>query len=115
MAPLRPVHPPGDPRPVRQDRRVGEDRLRDLARRASRSVHVHTAARFDTGPQERPHQSWARGGSSMSESTVAIVGSGIVGSLIAYLLTDLGYDVHVFEKGPDYPYPHRPQFDERVH
>jgi choline dehydrogenase-like flavoprotein len=50
----------------------------------------------------------------MSESTVAIVGSGIVGSLIAHVLTDFGYDVDVFEKGPDYPYPHRPQFEEQV-
>ncbi len=51
----------------------------------------------------------------MSESTVAIVGSGIAGSLIAHLLTDSGYDVEVFEKGPDYPYPHSPQFKEQVH
>lgn len=50
----------------------------------------------------------------MTESTVAIVGSGIAGSLIAYLLADSGYDVEVFEKGPDYPYPHSPQFREQV-
>lgn len=49
----------------------------------------------------------------MSESTVAIVGSGIVGTTIAYLLATKGYDVDVFEKGPAYPYPHYPQFRER--
>jgi choline dehydrogenase-like flavoprotein len=50
----------------------------------------------------------------MSESTVAIVGSGIAGSIMAYLLTDFGIDVDVFEKGPDYPYPHEPQCAEQV-
>jgi len=50
----------------------------------------------------------------MSQSTVAIVGSGIVGTTIAYLLTKKGYDVDVFEKGPDYPYPHTAQFREQV-
>ena len=50
----------------------------------------------------------------MSQSTVAIVGSGIAGVTIAYLLANKGYDVEIFEKGPDYPYPHLPQFRERV-
>ncbi len=50
----------------------------------------------------------------MSESTVAIVGSGIVGTTLAYLLTRNGYDVAVFEKGPDYPYPHGTQFREQI-
>jgi len=48
----------------------------------------------------------------MTQSTVAIVGSGVAGSLIAYQLTRRGYDVEVFEKGPDYPYPHLPQFQD---
>jgi glucose dehydrogenase len=50
----------------------------------------------------------------MSHSTVAIVGSGIVGTTMAYLLTSKGYDVDIFEKGPEYPYPHLPQFRERI-
>jgi len=50
----------------------------------------------------------------MSESTVAIVGSGVAGSILAYLLTDFGVDVDVFEKGPDYPYPHELQCAEQV-
>ena len=51
----------------------------------------------------------------MSESTITIVGSGIVGATLAYLLTKQGYQVTVFEKGPVYPYPHVPQFQEQVH
>ena len=50
----------------------------------------------------------------MTESTVAIIGSGIVGATIAYHLTQKGYDVDVFEKGPEYPYPHTAQFGERI-
>jgi glucose dehydrogenase len=50
----------------------------------------------------------------MSESTVAIVGSGIVGTTIAYYLAAKGYDVEVFEKGPEYAYPHGPQFREKI-
>lgn len=50
----------------------------------------------------------------MSESTIAIIGSGIVGSTIAYDLVMKGYDVHVFEKGPDYPYPHHEQYREKT-
>ena len=50
----------------------------------------------------------------MSESTVAIVGSGIVGTTIAYHLANKGYDVEVFEKGPEYAYPHGPQFSEKI-
>lgn len=49
----------------------------------------------------------------MSESTVAVVGSGIVGTTIAYLLTRRGHDVTIFEKGPEYPYPYVRQFRER--
>ncbi len=51
----------------------------------------------------------------MSDSRVAIVGSGIVGTTIAYLLASKGHDVDVFEKGPEYPYPHTSQFRERMH
>jgi choline dehydrogenase-like flavoprotein len=50
----------------------------------------------------------------MSESTVAIVGSGIVGASIANTLTSQGYDVEIFEKGPEYPYPHSKQFAEKI-
>jgi len=39
----------------------------------------------------------------MTESTVAIVGSGIVGTTIAYHLANNGYDAGIFEKGPEYP------------
>ena len=50
----------------------------------------------------------------MSESTVAIVGSGIAGTTIAYHLTQQGYDVEVFEKGPAFPYPHTRQYHEQI-
>jgi choline dehydrogenase-like flavoprotein len=50
----------------------------------------------------------------MTQSSVAIVGSGIVGATIAYLLTQKGFDVDIFEKGPEYPYPHEPQFQEEI-
>jgi glucose dehydrogenase len=50
----------------------------------------------------------------MTESTVAIVGSGIVGTTIAYHLANKGYDVEIFEKGPEYPYPHGRQFREKI-
>ncbi len=50
----------------------------------------------------------------MSESTIAIVGSGIVGTTLAYQLTQKGHQVEVFERGPQYPYPHEPQFREEV-
>jgi choline dehydrogenase-like flavoprotein len=46
--------------------------------------------------------------------TVAIVGSGIVGAAIAYVLSRRGYRVDLFEKGPEYPYPHSKQFTERI-
>lgn len=50
----------------------------------------------------------------MSESTVAIVGSGVAATAIAFHLTQRGHDVVIFEKGPDYPYPHAAQFHERI-
>lgn len=46
-------------------------------------------------------------------STIGIVGSGIVGALSAYLLTQAGHEVVVFEKGPEYAYPHSTQWQER--
>jgi len=45
---------------------------------------------------------------------LAIVGSGIVGAAIAHTLSRRGYRVDVFEKGPEYPYPHAKQFSERI-
>src|SRR5262249_33121598 len=51
---------------------------------------------------------------AVSTSSVAIVGSRIVGTTIAYLLCQQGYDVTIFEKGPEYPYPHATPFRERT-
>jgi glucose dehydrogenase len=51
----------------------------------------------------------------MTESTVAIVGSGIVGTTMAYHLANQGFNVEIFEKGPEYPYPHGRQFREKIH
>ncbi len=52
----------------------------------------------------------------MSTRNVAIVGSGIVGTALAYLLTRRGHEVDVFEKGPEYPYPHAAPFrDRQIH
>ncbi len=45
--------------------------------------------------------------------SVAIVGSGVVGTAIACVLARRGYRVDIFEKGPPYPYPHAPQFQDR--
>jgi glucose dehydrogenase len=48
----------------------------------------------------------------MSDPAVAIVGSGVVGTTIAYMLTQQGHAVDIFEKGPLYPYPHAQQWRE---
>lgn len=50
----------------------------------------------------------------MSESTVAIVGSGISATAMVREFVARGHDVTVFEKGPDFPYPHTRQFTEQV-
>ncbi len=50
----------------------------------------------------------------MSAPTVAIVGSGTIGSTLAWSLARSGFDVTVFEKGPDYPYPHLEPFRQAV-
>jgi choline dehydrogenase-like flavoprotein len=50
----------------------------------------------------------------MSESKVAIVGSGIVGTAIAFALSKKGHNVVIFEKGPEFPYPHQAQFRDQV-
>jgi choline dehydrogenase-like flavoprotein len=44
---------------------------------------------------------------------VIIVGSGIVGAAMAHKLVGQGVQVDLFEKGPDYPYPHSQQFAEQ--
>ena len=50
----------------------------------------------------------------MSGGRVAIVGSGMIGSTLAFELTRRGHEVTVFEKGPDYPYPHETPFLESI-
>jgi glucose dehydrogenase len=50
----------------------------------------------------------------MTEPRVAIVGSGIVGTTIAYLLTELGHTVELFEKGAPFEYPPARAFDNQV-
>ena len=50
----------------------------------------------------------------MSARHVAIVGSGMIGSTLAFELTRAGFDVTVFEKGPQYPYPPSERFVETV-
>ena len=52
--------------------------------------------------------------SFMSGSAAAIIGSGIAATTIAYLLTKKGHQVILFEKGPEYPYPHSAQYSERT-
>ncbi len=46
--------------------------------------------------------------------TAAIAGSGIVATTIAYQLVQHGWQVTLFEKGPDYPYPHTQQYQEKI-
>lgn len=48
----------------------------------------------------------------MSGKKVAIVGSGIVGASLAYHLVQKGFNVEIFERGSEYPYPHLKQFQE---
>lgn len=50
----------------------------------------------------------------MTDSTVAIVGSGIAATSVAYALASRGIDVVIFEKGPEYPYPYALQYEEEV-
>ncbi len=50
----------------------------------------------------------------MSDATIAVVGSGIVGTAVAHALVQRGLSVEVFEKGPAFPYPHDAQFDEEI-
>lgn len=49
-----------------------------------------------------------------ADPAVAVVGSGIVGTAVAWTLARHGLTVEVFEKGPPYPYPHEEPFEERV-
>lgn len=50
----------------------------------------------------------------MTAPSVAIVGSGIVGTTIAYLLTRRGHTVEIFEKGAPYEYPPARAFENQV-
>ncbi|MCL2894757.1 GMC family oxidoreductase [Brenneria tiliae] len=45
---------------------------------------------------------------------IIIVGSGIVGTTLAYHLAKAGHRVDVFESGPATPYPHHPQYQLEV-
>ena len=48
------------------------------------------------------------------EAAVAVVGSGPVGTAVAWSLARRGVAVDVFEKGPPYPYPHTEPFEQRT-
>ncbi len=50
----------------------------------------------------------------MPSPRVAIVGAGITASTLAHLLTRGGCEVTIFEKGPEYPYPHTEPYLEEV-
>jgi len=49
----------------------------------------------------------------VSTPAVAIAGSGIAATLVARVLSERGYLVTLFEKGPEYDYPHAVQLQER--
>ena len=46
--------------------------------------------------------------------SIAIIGSGIVGTTLAYHFVQAGHAVHLFEAGPETPYPHVPQYEMEV-
>jgi choline dehydrogenase-like flavoprotein len=50
----------------------------------------------------------------MTESTVAIVGSGFAGTVIAQGLAERGADVAIFEKGPPFAFPHQEQYRDLI-
>jgi choline dehydrogenase-like flavoprotein len=50
----------------------------------------------------------------VTRPTVAIVGAGITAATLGDALASRGCQVTMFEKGLDYPYPHAPQFRERI-
>ena len=50
----------------------------------------------------------------LAPAPVAVVGSGPVGTAVAWALVQRGVPVEIFEKGPPYPYPHREPFETRV-
>jgi choline dehydrogenase-like flavoprotein len=50
----------------------------------------------------------------MSAAPVAIVGSGIVATAFARQLCARGVAVQIYEKGPEIPYPHAPQYERRI-
>ena len=51
----------------------------------------------------------------MPVPTAAVVGSGVAATAVVQTLISRGWHVSVFEKGPDYAYPHTRQFRELVH
>lgn len=50
----------------------------------------------------------------MTAPRAAVVGSGMMGATLAWALTRRGWVVDVFEKGPDYPYPHAAPFEASI-
>ena len=50
----------------------------------------------------------------LAPAPVAVVGSGPVGTAVAWALVQRGVPVEIFEKGPPYPYPHREPVETRV-
>jgi glucose dehydrogenase len=50
----------------------------------------------------------------MASINIAIIGSGIAATAIAHRLVSRGHTVTIFEKGPEYPYPHTAQFQKQV-
>ena len=46
--------------------------------------------------------------------SIAIIGSGIVGTALAYQFVKAGHPVHMFEAGTETPYPHAPQYQREI-
>jgi glucose dehydrogenase len=50
----------------------------------------------------------------VSAPRIAIVGAGAIAAAFADVFTRHGHAVTIFEKGPDLPYPHQPQFETSI-